>query len=182
MSCQSHAKRFVALLFTLCIGSFLILSLIKITCFHQNEIIRAGSDIGRNVEKIRRSTRALEGIRHEVSQKNDSLYPFATDHRVAEEFQNIMIKYGGIFVPLDIIQKYYSLMGPSALLGAIESTYSHCHSQGHNIGKVVYLRTGSLNASFDVCGKACLGGCFHGAIMQVNRRLACYANCSRHAT
>ena len=82
------------------------------------------------------------------------------------KFYNISVMFRPE-IPIPLIRKYYDSVGPVAMLSILERSHNYCHDEGHNVGKVVYERTGSLAAAMLLCGSRCTHGCFHGAIMQL---------------
>lgn len=66
-----------------------------------------------------------------------SLYiSVATDDtgKYADEFHDLSNMYAR-GIPIESVQKYYKILGPTTMLGIIESNPG-CHIKGHNIGKV----------------------------------------------
>jgi hypothetical protein len=88
---------------------------------------------------------------------------------------------GAIFAPLfhTVVRQYgyqeelpdrtlgffYTLIGPSRMLDALEAEQSDCHVQSHKVGRLIYERTQDVARSLQIAGGRCLSGAFHGVLM-----------------
>lgn len=69
----------------------------------------------------------------------------------------------------NLFTDYLSKIATTSLLSIIEKN-SSCHNDAHELGKVIFRRTGkNLNDSFYICGKTCKDGCYHGVFMEAFR-------------
>ena len=65
-----------------------------------------------------------------------------------------------------VFERYYDKLGLAAMLDVLEAQFPLCHSEGHDLGKVVYSRLQDLNDAITLCRDRCSSGCFHGALME----------------
>ncbi len=57
-------------------------------------------------------------------------------------------------------------IGANGILDGIESLRPRCHSEAHDLGKVVYALLGEIGASLRACDRRCHSGCMHGVLME----------------
>jgi len=68
-----------------------------------------------------------------------------------------------------LYEEFFEKMSTTSLLSSIEKD-QFCHEEGHELGKVIYRRTGkNLSDSFYTCGRTCADGCYHGVFMEAFR-------------
>ncbi|MDO8594168.1 MAG: hypothetical protein Q7R93_01495 [bacterium] len=65
-----------------------------------------------------------------------------------------------------VFDSYYSVLGPRSMLASVETTFPYCHSEAHDLGKIILTKTEDMNQSIELCGYGCTGGCFHGVLMK----------------
>lgn len=82
-----------------------------------------------------------------------------------ESFRAIDKKYSP-HIPFQIISDFYDRIGPQTMLDLISQNQA-CHVKGHNVGRVIFAKTNSLDASMQICGYRCSNGCFHGILMEM---------------
>lgn len=58
------------------------------------------------------------------------------------------------------------------MLTILEDEYDLCHSEAHDLGKVIYKKTQDISKSLELCRDGCTGGCFHGTLMEAFLGLA----------
>ena len=57
-------------------------------------------------------------------------------------------------------------IGANGILDGIEKLWPRCHSQAHDLGKVIYARLGDVGLGLNVCADRCYSGCMHGVLME----------------
>ncbi len=65
-----------------------------------------------------------------------------------------------------VYEKHYDVIGPIAYLEFLEKKYSLCHSQAHDVGKVIYSEVKDINSSLAICGNKCTNACMHGVVTE----------------
>ena len=56
-------------------------------------------------------------------------------------------------------------IGANGILDGIEAVRPGCHSEAHDLGKVVHDRVGSVGQALRACDRRCHSGCMHGVLM-----------------
>jgi hypothetical protein len=65
-----------------------------------------------------------------------------------------------------LYEEYIDIIGVNGILNSIEKVSPHCHSEGHDLGKVVFARTRDIGKSLLLCTNRCHSGCMHGVLME----------------
>jgi hypothetical protein len=71
-----------------------------------------------------------------------------------------------------LYQEYFDVIGANGILDGIEQVWPKCHSEAHDLGKVIHERLQDVGASLRVCGDRCFSGCMHGVLMEALGELA----------
>lgn len=58
------------------------------------------------------------------------------------------------------------VIGANGALDGIESVWPKCHSQAHDLGKVIFARVRDVGMGLLVCADRCNSGCMHGVLME----------------
>jgi len=66
----------------------------------------------------------------------------------------------------DLYTEYVPIIGANGVLAGIEELWPKCHTQGHDLGKVIYEKTKDVGVSLRVCRDGCYSGCMHGVLME----------------
>lgn len=84
-----------------------------------------------------------------------------------DEYRAEISLYPASYDPIEVSQKYYSLLGPEVMLDVLEEN-PYCHAKAHNLGRLIYIRNDrDLMKALDVAGQRCTEAAFHGVLMQV---------------
>jgi len=87
-------------------------------------------------------------------------------------------------LPATFFREYYDEFGPEAMIAVLDDV-EFCHSEAHNLGRVIYERTQDLAVATNICRNQCSSGCIHGVLMglfaQKSDSIA-FADSERHAT
>ncbi len=65
-----------------------------------------------------------------------------------------------------LYERYFRVLGADRILGAIETLWPHCHSEAHDLGKVIYLHVQDITEGVRLCDERCHSGCMHGVLME----------------
>jgi hypothetical protein len=65
-----------------------------------------------------------------------------------------------------LYEAYIGVIGVNGILAGIEKLSPDCHSEGHDLGKVVFSRTRDIGRSLLICTNRCHSGCMHGVVME----------------
>ncbi len=65
-----------------------------------------------------------------------------------------------------IYEKYIGKIGANGMIDTIQKLDPECHFEGHDLGKVIYSKVGTIGESLAVCTDACYSGCMHGVFME----------------
>lgn len=85
---------------------------------------------------------------------NEDKFRYEFENRRQVTFENFQ----------DIYEKYKDALTLSQLLSIIDED-PYCHSEGHDLGKLIHTQTGSIEESFSICKDRCSDGCYHGVLM-----------------
>mgnify|MGYP003132190061 CR=1 FL=1 len=64
-----------------------------------------------------------------------------------------------------LYEEYLGLIGINGIFDIIDT--QSCHSEAHELGKVVYSRLNNFSSAIHTCGNHCTSGCFHGVLMEM---------------
>lgn len=90
-----------------------------------------------------------------VSSENRALAKFRT------AFMNAATQYRR-----EVFEEHFDKLGARPMLMVLEEEFSLCHSQAHDLGRVLFAQTKDFVASIEICRDGCTGGCFHGVLME----------------
>ncbi len=65
-----------------------------------------------------------------------------------------------------LYEAYVPVIGANGVLAGIEELWPKCHSEGHDLGKVIFAEIGEIGAALRVCRDGCYSGCMHGVLME----------------
>lgn len=65
-----------------------------------------------------------------------------------------------------LYEQYVPTIGANGVLSGIEQLWPKCHSEGHDLGKVIFEKTKDIAVSLRVCRDGCYSGCMHGVLME----------------
>jgi len=65
-----------------------------------------------------------------------------------------------------LYEEYIDKIGANGILDGIEELWPKCHSQAHDLGKVVYAKVRDLGLGLRICADRCYSGCMHGVLME----------------
>ena len=57
-------------------------------------------------------------------------------------------------------------VGANGILDGIESLRPGCHSEAHDLGKVIFARLENIGEALRACDRRCHSGCMHGILME----------------
>ena len=66
----------------------------------------------------------------------------------------------------ELVEISLSVIGANGALDGIERVWPKCHSEAHDLGKVIFARIREVGMSLRVCGDRCNSGCMHGVLME----------------
>ncbi len=87
-------------------------------------------------------------------------------------------------LPADFFRSHYDEFGPEAMITVLDQN-QFCHSEAHNLGRVIYERTNDLAGATNICRNQCTSGCIHGVLMGLFAEKsdpAKFADPERHVT
>jgi hypothetical protein len=99
-----------------------------------------------------------------------AIYPLSPEKRFSRGYSALLLKQANTSENLRALYAdALDNMPTSTVLSLIEEN-KFCHSDSHELGKLVYLRSkANLASAFEVCQKHCMDGCFHGVLMEAFR-------------
>lgn len=80
------------------------------------------------------------------------------------DFEDALRRHTGPLRPL--YAAWVDRLGANGILDAIEALHPQCHSEAHDLGKVLYERLGSVGEALRACDRRCHSGCMHGVLME----------------
>ena len=66
-----------------------------------------------------------------------------------------------------VYEKYIDVIGANGILDIVQKVNPKCHSEGHDLGKVIYAKLQDIGESLQACQDGCYSGCMHGVFMEV---------------
>src|SRR3989344_3287984 len=79
-----------------------------------------------------------------------------------------------------VFERHLAAVGAPGILDTLEGRYPLCHSQAHELGKVIFAESGELTEAIETCRERCTGGCFHGVLMEAFSSLASSTDAEGH--
>lgn len=70
-----------------------------------------------------------------------------------------------------LYEEYIDVIGANGILDGIEKLWPKCHSQAHDLGKVIFSRLQDIGLGLRTCADRCYSGCMHGVLMEAFTRL-----------
>lgn len=65
-----------------------------------------------------------------------------------------------------LFEQYVAVIGANGVLQAIETVWPKCHSEAHDLGKIIFAKTKDIGTALAVCRDGCYSGCMHGVLME----------------
>jgi hypothetical protein len=65
-----------------------------------------------------------------------------------------------------LVETSLPVIGANGALDGIESVWPKCHSEAHDLGKVIFARLRDVGMGLRVCADRCNSGCMHGVLME----------------
>lgn len=65
-----------------------------------------------------------------------------------------------------LVEISLSLIGANGALDGIERVWPKCHSEAHDLGKVIFARVRDVGMALRICADRCNSGCMHGVLME----------------
>jgi hypothetical protein len=110
-----------------------------------------------------------EAVVLEESLLDEAVYVIPLEQTVTERALLLEeIQYTNINSPEQraLYELYIGKIGVNGI-GEVVHTYNPvCHSEGHELGKVVFATLGAVGPSLKLCSDICYSGCLHGVMME----------------
>ena len=65
-----------------------------------------------------------------------------------------------------LFEDYIAVIGANGILDGIETVWPRCHSEAHDLGKIIFSKVRDIGTSLRVCADRCYSGCMHGVLME----------------
>ena len=65
-----------------------------------------------------------------------------------------------------LYEAYIDSIGANGILDMLEKANPKCHSEAHELGKVIFAKLKDIGQSLAVCANRCYSGCMHGVLME----------------
>lgn len=65
-----------------------------------------------------------------------------------------------------LYERYVPIIGANGVLAGITELWPKCHSEGHDLGKVIYADVQDVDTALRICRDGCYSGCMHGVMME----------------
>jgi hypothetical protein len=65
-----------------------------------------------------------------------------------------------------LFEAYLPVIGANGIVAGLHEVWPACHSEGHDLGKVIFARVRDIGQSLHICGDGCHSGCMHGVVME----------------
>jgi hypothetical protein len=65
-----------------------------------------------------------------------------------------------------LYEDYIPVIGANGILDGLQTVWPHCHTEAHDLGKVIFSQLRNIGDSLQVCADRCYSGCMHGVLME----------------
>jgi len=65
-----------------------------------------------------------------------------------------------------LYEDFFPYLGAEGILNGIKELWPHCHSEAHDLGKVIYSHVQDITKGIEICDERCHSGCMHGVLME----------------
>jgi len=65
-----------------------------------------------------------------------------------------------------LIEHYLPVIGANGVLDGMTSLWPKCHTEAHDVGKVIFAQVRDIGTGMRVCADRCNSGCMHGVLME----------------
>lgn len=65
-----------------------------------------------------------------------------------------------------LVEKYLPVIGSNGIVDGIKAVWPKCHSEAHDLGKVIFARVRDIGKGLRICADECNSGCMHGILME----------------
>jgi len=65
-----------------------------------------------------------------------------------------------------LYEEYINVIGANGILDGIEKLWPKCHSQAHDLGKIIFGQVHDIGKSLRICAGRCYSACMHGVLME----------------
>lgn len=65
-----------------------------------------------------------------------------------------------------LVESSVSMIGANGVLDGIERVWPKCHSEAHDLGKVIFSHVRDIAIGLGICKDRCNSGCMHGLLME----------------
>lgn len=65
-----------------------------------------------------------------------------------------------------LYEEYVPKIGANGVLQGITELWPSCHSEAHDLGRVIEKSVGDIDTALRVCRDGCFSGCMHGVLME----------------
>jgi hypothetical protein len=90
--------------------------------------------------------------------------PFSVNSQ-RQKFQDVLPKTP-VQQRRSLYERYLGIIGINGILDSIEILWPHCHSEAHDLGKVIYAQVQDIAEGLRLCDERCHSGCMHGVLME----------------
>jgi hypothetical protein len=65
-----------------------------------------------------------------------------------------------------LIELFLPIIGANGVLDGMTSIWPKCHSEAHDVGKVIFAQVRDISTGMRICADRCNSGCMHGVLME----------------
>jgi hypothetical protein len=65
-----------------------------------------------------------------------------------------------------LIERSLPVIGANGVLDGMTTLWPKCHSEAHDVGKVIFAHVGDIGMGLRICEDRCNSGCMHGVLME----------------
>ncbi len=65
-----------------------------------------------------------------------------------------------------LYEQYVDVIGANGILDSIQKLWPKCHSEAHDLGKVIFAKVKDIGNGLRICADRCYSGCMHGVLME----------------
>lgn len=118
---------------------------------------------------------ARSGTGSETSDAGDServlQLPLGETEQLRGEFEAALRAHQGDDLR-DLYAAWIDRIGANGIIATLKRVEPTCHGRGHDLGKLIYARTGEIHRALDTCEAVCNSGCMHGVFREAMSGIA----------
>ncbi|RJQ22453.1 hypothetical protein C4580_00155 [Candidatus Woesearchaeota archaeon] len=100
---------------------------------------------------------------------SDFEVPLNETGRARAEFRSLLLSLDDGaegFPRRDLYAQKMGELGVNGIIAVLTDINPTCHDEAHDLGKVIFARTGEIGSALAICADSCYSGCMHGVMFE----------------